>query len=90
MDLTKDWGKEAKPQSRHAITALSFLVYDLNKCAATRTNQNVKERSKLMEIRKSIVKHDDAYVNLYEALPALEITEELARSTKKKKPTTII
>ena len=38
-----------------------------------------------MEICKSIVKHDDEYLNLYEALPALAITEELTKIHKKEK-----
>ena len=59
--------------------ALAFLIYDLNKCSVSMADQNVKECSKLMEVCRSIVKHQEEYLNLYETLPTKAITEQMEK-----------
>ena len=74
----KDPGSEPNPP-REIIMALAFLVYDLNKCASSWTEQNAMECATLTEVVKSIAERDDNFLNLYITLPMGDITDEMAK-----------
>ena len=78
-DLDKERIDGGKPEPHQMIMALAFLIYEMNKCALSMTTQNVTECAKMMGVCKSIVKDKDYYLSLYDTLPTLAITEELAK-----------
>ena len=69
--------------NREMMTALAFAIYELNKCSMSWNDATILECSKTMEVCKSIVKHDDSYLNLYDSLPKDSITAHLEKIKKR-------
>ena len=79
LDLTKEYSSEEKPPIHSIVMAISFLIYELNKCALSFTDQNVVSCAAMMDVCKSFVKHEDKYLDVYNALPTQAITDQLAK-----------
>ena len=83
IDLKQSWSKDTDPLPHEHLMALAFLIYDLNKCAVAMTELNVKDCTNLMNVVKSICRHDDEYLNLYDSLPTTAVETEFAKINKK-------